>query len=250
MRKGIILSALMIPLLLLSGCLGVGEGQKLLDQALTIRGEYLAMEGFSAQAELTADYGQRVCSYTLEVDASSDEITLTITQPDILAGITARCRNGDSFLEYDGLVIETGALNKQGLSPMSAIPAMLEQLRGGYLMAWNMEDGALRITCGDPDLGTTAAAVRAAEIGADVVLMAKNIDGIYTADPNKDPTAVKIDTISCREVLEKRLAALDSTATAFCMDHGIPVLAFGLSDPENIYRAVMGEKIGTVITGC
>ena len=104
---------------------------------------------------------------------------------------------------------------------------------------------------GTPFLSTdTAAVVRAAEIGADVVLMAKNIDGIYTADPRKDPTAVKIDTISCREVLEKRLSALDSTATAFCMDHGIPVLAFGLSDPENIYRAVMGEKIGTVITGC
>ena len=152
MRKGIILSALMIPLFLLSGCLGVGEGQKLLDQALTIRGEYLAMEGFSAQAELTADYGQRVCSYTLEVDASSNEITLTITQPDVLSGITARCRNGDGFLEYDGLVIETGALNKQGLSPMSAIPEMLEQLKSGYLMAWSSEaDGSLRITCGQPD---------------------------------------------------------------------------------------------------
>lgn len=104
---------------------------------------------------------------------------------------------------------------------------------------------------GMPFLSTdTAAAVRAAEIGADVVLMAKNIDGVYTADPRKDPTAVKISTISCREVLEKRLAALDSTATAFCMDHGMPVLAFGLCDPENIYRAVMGEEIGTVITGC
>ncbi len=104
---------------------------------------------------------------------------------------------------------------------------------------------------GIPFLSTdTAAAVRAAEIGADVLLMAKNIDGIYTADPQKDPNAKKLSTISCREILEKRLAALDSTATAFCMDHGIPLLAFGLSDPENIYRAVMGEEIGTVITGC
>ncbi len=102
---------------------------------------------------------------------------------------------------------------------------------------------------GIPFLSTdTAAAVRAAEIGADIVLMAKNIDAIYTADPMRDPTAKKLDTISCREILEKRLAALDSTATAFCMDHSIPVLAFGLSDPENIYRAVMGEKLGTVIT--
>lgn len=104
---------------------------------------------------------------------------------------------------------------------------------------------------GMPFLSTdTAAVVRAAEIGADAVLMAKNIDGVYTADPKKDPSAKKISTISCREVLEKRLAALDSTATAFCMDHGMSVLAFGLCDPENIYRVVMGEEIGTLIMGC
>ena len=102
---------------------------------------------------------------------------------------------------------------------------------------------------GIPFLSTdTAAAVRAAEIGADIVLMAKNIDAIYTADPAKDPNAVRLDSISCREILDKQLKALDSTATAFCMDHGMPVLAFGLSDPENIYRAIMGEPIGTVIT--
>lgn len=101
---------------------------------------------------------------------------------------------------------------------------------------------------GIPFLSTdTAAAVRAAEISADIVLMAKNIDAIYTADPRKDPTAVALESISCREILEKNLTALDSTATAFCMDHHMPVLAFGLSDPENIYRAVMGEKLGTVI---
>ena len=101
---------------------------------------------------------------------------------------------------------------------------------------------------GIPFLSTdTAAAVRAAEIGADIVLMAKNIDAIYTADPMKDPTAKRLETVSCGEILEKRLAALDFTATAFCMDHRMPVLAFGLSDPENIYRAVMGEAIGTVI---
>lgn len=102
---------------------------------------------------------------------------------------------------------------------------------------------------GIPFLSTdTAAVVRAAEIGADIVLMAKNIDAVYTADPAVDPTARRLETISCREILEKQLHALDSTATAFCMDHKMPVLAFGLSDPENIYRAVMGESLGTVIT--
>lgn len=102
---------------------------------------------------------------------------------------------------------------------------------------------------GIPFLSTdTAAVVRAAEIGADIVLMAKNIDAVYTADPAKDPTARRLACISCREILEKQLHALDSTATAFCMDHNMKVLAFGLSDPENIYRAVMGESLGTVIT--
>ncbi len=94
----------------------------------------------------------------------------------------------------------------------------------------------------------TAAALRAAEIGADVMLMAKNIDGVYTDDPKVNPAAEKLDAISCREILRDGLKCIDSTAAALCMDTHIPVLVFGLSDPENIYRAVMGEHIGTDIT--
>ena len=93
----------------------------------------------------------------------------------------------------------------------------------------------------------TAAVLRAAEIGADIVLMAKNIDGIYTADPKKDPNAHKLNSIEYKEILYRGLAALDSTATSFSMDNHIPILAFGLNDPENIYRAVIGEEIGTII---
>ena len=158
MRKVFSLFALTIPLLLLSGCLGGGEGQKTLDLALTIRGEYLAMTQCAARAELTADYGQRIYDYTLDVAGTAEELTLTVTEPDLIAGITARVKPGESFLVYDDLVLETGPLTDAGLSPMSAIPAMLEQLRGGYLMAWSLEDGILRITCGDPggtpDTGT------------------------------------------------------------------------------------------------
>ena len=94
----------------------------------------------------------------------------------------------------------------------------------------------------------TAAVLRAAEIGADVVLMAKNIDGVYTADPRKDASAVKLDNISYREVLWKGLSALDLTATSFCMDKHIPAIVFGLDKPENIYRVIMGEKLGTLLT--
>ncbi len=93
----------------------------------------------------------------------------------------------------------------------------------------------------------TAAVLRAAEIEADAVLMAKNIDGVYTADPAKDPTAVRLDEITYKDILANELKALDMTATTFCMENDIELYAFALSDPENIYRVVMGEKIGTVI---
>lgn len=95
----------------------------------------------------------------------------------------------------------------------------------------------------------TAAVLRAAEINADVVLLAKNVDGIYSADPRKDANAIKLDEISYKDMIDRGLAAMDITATSFSMDNNIPLLAFGLDDPENIYRAVMGEKIGTTIHG-
>lgn len=99
---------------------------------------------------------------------------------------------------------------------------------------------------GQPFFSTdTAAVLRAAEIDADAVLMAKNIDGIYTADPRKDPTAVRYEEVTYKEVLDKELKALDLSATTFCMDNSICCYAFELRDPENIYRVVMGEHIGT-----
>ena len=89
--------------------------------------------------------------------------------------------------------------------------------------------------------------VRAAEVNADVILLAKNIDGVYSADPNKDASAVKYDSITYDEVLAKHLAVMDSTATSLSMDNHIPVLVFALKDRENIIRALKGEKIGTIV---
>ena len=101
---------------------------------------------------------------------------------------------------------------------------------------------------GNPFFSTdTAAVLRAAEIDADVILLAKNIDGVYSADPKLDPTAVKYDTISYDDVLAQHLKVMDSTATSLSMDNKIPVLLFALKDPHNILRVVMGEKIGTVV---
>ena len=93
----------------------------------------------------------------------------------------------------------------------------------------------------------TAAVLRAAEINADVILLAKNIDGVYSADPRIVEDAVKYDKISYDEVLAKHLKVMDSTATSLSMDNNIPVILFALKDAENILRAVMGEKIGTIV---
>ena len=93
----------------------------------------------------------------------------------------------------------------------------------------------------------TGAVLRAALIGADAVLLAKNVDGVYSAAPKKDPNAVRFDTLNYAEVLERRLAVMDSTATALAMDNNIPVLVFALKDPENIRRAVRGENVGTLV---
>ena len=93
----------------------------------------------------------------------------------------------------------------------------------------------------------TAAVLRAAEINADVILLAKNIDGVYSDDPAKNPDAVKFDEITYDEVLARHLMVMDSTATSLSMDNHIPIILFALKDPENILRVVMGEKIGTVV---
>ena len=102
---------------------------------------------------------------------------------------------------------------------------------------------------GIPFLSTdTTGAVRAAEIGADAMLMAKNVDYIYTADPKKDPTAKKLDVISASEVLAMNLKALDATATAFSLSNGMPIKVFGLKDAADIVKAVKGELVGTIVT--
>ncbi|MCR5042095.1 MAG: UMP kinase [Clostridia bacterium] len=101
---------------------------------------------------------------------------------------------------------------------------------------------------GSPFFSTdSGAALRAAEIGADVVLKATNVDGVYDKDPNKFADAVKYDKISHDEVLAKHLNVMDANAAALCRDNGIPIIVFNLNDPDNIYRALMGEDVGTLV---
>ncbi len=101
---------------------------------------------------------------------------------------------------------------------------------------------------GNPFFSTdTAAALRACEIDADVILKATNVDGVYDSDPKTNPNAVMYDSMSTADVVEKRLHVMDTTAAAMCLENGIPILVFNLNDPDNILRAVQGESVGTVV---
>jgi len=101
---------------------------------------------------------------------------------------------------------------------------------------------------GNPFFSTdTAAVLRAAEIEADVILLAKNVDAVYDSDPKVNPNASRFTRITYQEVLERQLGVMDSTATSLCMDNNIPILVFSIKDPDNILRALTGENVGTFI---
>ena len=101
---------------------------------------------------------------------------------------------------------------------------------------------------GSPFFSTdTAAALRAIEIDAEIILLAKKVDGVYDSDPNVNKDAVKFDSLTYIDVLNRGLGVMDSTATSLCMDNNIPIRVFGLDKPDNILRAVMGEEIGTIV---
>ena len=137
--------------LLLAGCgrLEVSEAEQL---ALEIRGEYLELERCSASLEITADYGQRVYQFEMDAQVQGEDAVLTLTAPETVAGLTARWVGEAGTLEYDGVAVETGSLDPEGLDPVSAFPVLLEAARSGYMAACALEeDGAvLRVDCGDP----------------------------------------------------------------------------------------------------
>lgn len=148
------LCALMIPLvLLLSACDGkANEAEELVQ---TLRGKYLEMTACNGHMDLTADYGRRV--YTFGVDFSwvrEGETVLILTSPENVAGTTARIAKGQTVLEYDGVSVETGPLNDAGLTPMDVLPALLDDIREGYLAECVLEGESgeqLRVVCREPE---------------------------------------------------------------------------------------------------
>lgn len=133
------------------------------------------------------------------------------------------------------------AVDIQGVGERFDTKKAIEYMENGHVVIFGCGTG-------HPFFSTdTAAVLRAAEIQADAILLAKNIDGVYSDDPRKNPEAVKFDRISYDEVLSRHLAVMDTTATSLAMDNSIPVIVFALADPNNILRVLTGEVLGTLV---
>jgi len=146
------------------------------------------------------------------------------------------------------------ALEAKGIKAVCQTPFSMTQVAETFTKRdaeKHFEEGAVLVFGGGtgvPFFSTdTAAALRAGEIGADIILVAKTIDGVYSADPKIDPNAVKFDEVTYDEVLEKNLKVMDAAAIAICRDNDMKLLVFALEDPNNIVRAANGEKIGTIV---
>ena len=181
------------------------------------------------------------------------------------AGNFWRGRQGTSMdratADYMGMVATVlncmalqDALEKAGVHTRVQTALQMTQVAEPYIIRRalrHLEKGRVVIFgcgTGNPYFTTdTAAALRAAEIKADVLLLAKNVDGIYDSDPKINPNAVKFDKISAMEFISRGLTAMDTTAVSLCMTNKIPVVAFGLNEPDSIKRVVSGEPLGTVI---
>lgn len=155
MRK--LMSCVLMMTLLLSGCNAGGSGEESPDNlAAQIRGEYLSLSAWTATVSVTADYGQRVYDFVLDVSWEKDgETVLTVVEPELIAGITARLKEDGAYLEYDGASLSTGPLTGEGMTPLEAVPFLMEQLTSGYMArcdyeTWD-EQQVLRADCRDPE---------------------------------------------------------------------------------------------------
>ena len=225
---------------------------------LKLSGESLmGTKGYGIDEQRLADYAQQIRN----IAATGVQVAIVIGGGNIWRG---RQGGGMDRVRADKMGMLATVMNAiavqdsligQGLDARIMTPIVIqgvsEQFSRDEAIRY-LESGKVVIFgagTGSPFFSTdTGALLRAAEIKADAALFAKNIDGVYTADPKKDPTATKIDNITYDEIIEKRLGVIDLTAAVFGMDNKMQVLLFGLAEPENIIKAVNGEKIGTLLT--
>ena len=226
---------------------------------LKLSGEALAGEkGYG----LDPDTVSRICRELADVAALGLELALVIGGGNIFRGLSSSARGMDrSTADYMGMLatilnamavqdaLEKSDCPTRVLSAINTTELCEPYIRRRALR--HLEKGRIVICAagtGNPYFTTdTGAVLRGVEIEADAVLLAKNVDGVYSADPNLDPTAVKFDELTYDEVLARHLKATDTTAMTLAMDNHMKLVCFALKDPENILRVVHGEKIGTTV---
>jgi uridylate kinase len=190
------------------------------------------------------------------------ETAIVIGGGNIFRGVAAASEGIDrSTADYMGMLATVinglalqDALEKQGVFTRVQTAIEMQELAEPYIRRKairHLEKGRVVIFAGgtgNPYFSTdTAAALRAIEIGAEVILKATKVDGVYSSDPNKDKKAKKFTELEYIEVLKRSLKVMDATAISLCMDHNIPIIVFNLMKKGNIKRVIFGEKIGTVV---
>lgn len=190
------------------------------------------------------------------------ELSIVIGGGNIIRGMTAASQGMDrANADYMGMlagVINAMALQdsleKESVETRVLTALEIKQVAELYIRRRairHMEKGRVVIFgggTGNPYFSTdTAAALRAAEIGAEVILKATQVDGVYDRDPAKDPAAVRYETLSFHQALQEDLRFMDQTAIALCRENSLPIVVFDMSVPENIHRVAMGETVGTIV---
>ncbi len=192
------------------------------------------------------------------------EVAIVVGGGNIWRGISAAATGMDrASADYAGMLATVlnalalqDALERLGVHTRVQTAIEMHQVAEPYIRRRairHMEKGRVVILAagtGNPYFTTdTAAALRAVEIGAQVLLMAKNgVDGVYTADPREDATAERLEHITYLEALQRNLRVMDASALSLCMDNDLPIIVFNFQEPGNIERAVLGEPIGTVVS--
>lgn len=229
---------------------------------LKVSGESLAgQNGYGIDADTITSIAEQV----KEVVELGVQVAIVCGGGNIWRGIAGSAKGIDrATADYMGMLATVmnslalqDALEQIGVPTRVQTSIAMQQIAEPYIRRRairHLEKGRVVIFAagtGNPFFSTdTTAALRAAEIEAEVILMAKNkVDGVYSADPFVDPNAVKYESLTYLDVLNKNLGVMDSTASSLCMDNDIPLIVFAITEQGNIKRVVLGEKIGTIVKG-
>lgn len=229
---------------------------------LKLSGEALAgQQGYGIDSEMITS----IASQVKDVVELKVEVAIVVGGGNIWRGIAGSAKGIDrATADYMGMLATVmnslalqDALETIGVPTRVQSSISMQQVAEPYIRRRairHLEKGRVVIFAagtGNPYFSTdTTAALRAAEIEAEVILMAKNkVDGVYSADPFKDDSAVKYETLTYLEVLNQNLGVMDATASSLCMDNSIPLIVFSITENGNIKRVVLGEKIGTIVKG-